>query len=82
MNNYYSLKIMTIIADISLFFIAAGRARSFAFFGRGTGPILLDDVMCTGNERRLVDCPFISNHNCMHSEDAGVVCPGKAWIVY
>ena len=38
--------------------------------------------MCTGNEQRLVDCPFISNHNCIHSEDAGVVCQGKAWIVY
>ena len=52
-----------------------------AFFGQGTDPIVLDDLQCTGMEARLVDCPGISNHNCIHLEDAGVRCRPRKYIV-
>ena len=55
---------------------AGAIAVSFAFFGQGIGPILLDNVTCNGTEERLLDCPNIGVgvHNCAHSDDAGVRC--------
>ena len=51
---------------------APGRAR----FGQGLDSIWLDDVMCSGEETHLVECPHpaFGTHNCAHSEDAGAVC--------
>ena len=45
-------------------------------FGGGTGPILLDEVQCTGSESSLSQCPHavIENLDCFHFEDAGVRC--------
>uniref|UniRef100_A0A8C0JAF4 Soluble scavenger receptor cysteine-rich domain-containing protein SSC5D n=1 Tax=Chelonoidis abingdonii TaxID=106734 RepID=A0A8C0JAF4_CHEAB len=45
-------------------------------FGRGSDPIWLDDVQCTGTEIGLSECrarPW-GNNNCHHGEDAGVIC--------
>ena len=48
-------------------------------FGPGTGPIFLDNVGCSGTESSLLNCSHagIGNHNCVHSEDAGVRCQSK-----
>ena len=58
-----------------LLFTAAATAYSNAAFGQGSGPILMDNVACTGLESGLINCTF-DNHtsDCVHSEDAGVRC--------
>lgn len=54
----------------------AAKAWSQAYFGEGSGPVLLDEVQCTGNELSIEQCPKSSwrEHNCDHKEDAGVSC--------
>ncbi len=48
-------------------------------FGPGNGTIWLDDVSCQGMETDLYQCnhsPW-GQHDCGHSEDIGVACPGS-----
>ena len=52
--------------------IAHGRAH----YGQGTGPILYDNVQCSGSEHALEQCTRLSIDNCQHYEDAGVSCQG------
>ena len=56
-----------------------GRAYSNAYFGRGSGPIFLDDVHCSSSAGQLLECPSnpILSHNCRHVYDAGVGCGGN-----
>lgn len=44
----------------------------------------MDDVSCQGNETVLTDCLFAGwgQHNCDHTEDAGVVCGGMCDNTY
>ncbi|XP_045190589.2 deleted in malignant brain tumors 1 protein-like isoform X4 [Mercenaria mercenaria] len=49
---------------------------SAAHYGRGSLPILLDDVSCNGSELSITECSHNawSLHNCNHGEDVGVAC--------
>ncbi len=64
------------INSIVLLCIGTYNAGAQAFFGPGSGPILMDDVACSGSEAQLTDCAFANSHNCVHGEDVGVVCYG------
>ena len=46
---------------------------------------MLDDLGCVGTEATLFDCPHtgVHNHNCVHCEDASVICLGiKAYLSF
>ena len=48
-----------------------------AYYGRGRGKILMDQLECAGDEQDIFDCPMnaaIGVHDCSHREDAGVEC--------
>ena len=58
--------------------ISGAVAFQRAFFGQGTGPILLDDLGCSGTEQTLLDCRLdLRTGDCSHSEDAGVRCRAR-----
>lgn len=54
----------------------AKRAVSEAEFGKGSGPIWLDEVQCSAGAGTLSNCLHnpIGVTDCEHSEDAGVEC--------
>ncbi|XP_010170402.1 soluble scavenger receptor cysteine-rich domain-containing protein SSC5D-like, partial [Antrostomus carolinensis] len=51
-------------------------AYGAAHFGKGSGPIWLDNVQCSGTEAALSECPARpwGVSNCDHGEDASVMC--------
>lgn len=57
-------------------FVAATGWTHSAKYGKGTGPIWLDNLSCTGSEKSIVECQSRGwgNSDCSHEEDAGVVC--------
>ncbi|XP_074964221.1 scavenger receptor cysteine-rich domain-containing protein DMBT1-like, partial [Phalacrocorax aristotelis] len=63
--------------------LGCGQAMSApgnAHFGPGSGPIFLDNLLCSGHEPFLQMCQHNGwgVHNCWHMEDASVICAG-AW---
>ena len=68
LNNFY------------LLVFPAGEALLNAYFGQGTGRIVLDDVQCTGRENKLLACSSAIileiSSNCDHTDDAGMRCEG------
>ncbi|XP_078382504.1 uncharacterized protein LOC144665192 isoform X1 [Oculina patagonica] len=57
-------------------FSSAFSAHHGAAYGQGSDPVWMDDVNCEGGEPSLFNCTHLGwgVNNCVHSEDASVVC--------
>ena len=56
-----------------------GSSYHNSYFGEGSGPIWLDNVVCIGTETTLASCGHLGfniTRSCSHREDAGVRCYG------
>ncbi|XP_072016975.1 scavenger receptor cysteine-rich domain superfamily protein-like [Amphiura filiformis] len=60
-------------------FADANATRCCGHFSHGIGSIFLDDLSCVGTEEKISDCNHRGweQHNCAHTEDAGVICVDK-----
>ena len=78
---FYTLLLFPIL----LYIIFAGAiGYSNAHFGRGSGPIFIKSINCSGSELSLLDCPrdTYTQHTFTHAEDASVHCEGIASSFY
>lgn len=58
-------------------YIPGATAYSNARYGQGTGPIVFSNLLCTGSETSILDCPsdgFGVIGSCTHADDASVAC--------
>ena len=77
--NNTGIMLLCVQSDLHIAIISSGSTAielSAVHFGGGFVPILLDEVECVGTEAKLVNCNsnFVGEHDCSHSEDAGVIC--------
>uniref|UniRef100_A0A1X7TS67 SRCR domain-containing protein n=1 Tax=Amphimedon queenslandica TaxID=400682 RepID=A0A1X7TS67_AMPQE len=75
-DDYWDTNDATVVCR-QLGYYVTGTPYSNAYFGAGAGSIVMADVRCTGSESYLTNCSHRTNHNCVHSEDAGVTCAGS-----
>ena len=57
-----------------MFFHPGAISYNSAYYGQGSGSILMDNVRCEGTEWRLFDCSHTSPLYCGHYADASVLC--------
>ena len=82
-DDFWSLDDAVVVCRQLGYASGAMAAHRSAYFGQGSGPIWLDNLMCDGSEPDLFNCthPGVGIENCDHSDDAGVECAGKSCIV-
>ncbi|XP_054449358.1 galectin-3-binding protein [Pteronotus mesoamericanus] len=82
-DNLWNLLDATVVCR-ALGFENATEALGRATFGQGTGPIMLDEVQCTGTEPSLANCSSLGwlMSRCGHNQDAGVICSNETRGIY
>ena len=61
---------------------SGGVPKTGSYFGMVSTNYAMDDVLCTGMENSLLDCPHTTTHNCETNEGAGVICNKGRFLHY
>ncbi|XP_061742168.1 lysyl oxidase homolog 3B isoform X2 [Nerophis ophidion] len=74
-DDRWSLQSASVVCR-ELGFGSAKEAMTGGRMGQGLGPIYMNEVKCTGNEKSIWKCPFknITSEDCQHTEDAALRC--------
>ena len=69
---------------IFFFYLRSGIAVESSLFGPGQGIVWIDNVICTGQEEHIIDCPHLGplDNDCGHDEDVGVICTEQDGAVF
>ena len=80
-DKSWSIEDATVVCKM-LGFPGAVKAVSSSRLGSGAGDIWLSDVQCTGKEKSIFGCRHAGwgVNNCLHSQDAGVICQTGKYI--
>ncbi len=69
------------ILILNLFFFTQGGTalvgREHPYTMASSSDFVMDNVDCSGIERRLIDCMYLPRHDCQPHEIAAVRCHGK-----
>ena len=63
--------------------ISAGHiGYQYGVTGQWSGPVWLNSIKCTGNEKQLFNCSLVPTTYvyCDHNHDVGVRCAGKKYF--
>ncbi|ELU03809.1 hypothetical protein CAPTEDRAFT_113791 [Capitella teleta] len=75
-DDFWDLNDAAVVCRMLCYNPINARAHIGGAYGNTTEEFLLDDVMCSGDETDLMDCPNagLSNSDCDYAEGAGVSC--------
>ena len=67
------------ITNCTTYFVYYRAVQYFtdAFYGEGSGPVLIDQIFCKDYTKSLSDCQYLFLNECSHARDISVVCDGN-----
>lgn len=78
---FHKLKKLLKIFCLHTFYRREIAVKARAYFGRGSGPILMSNLRCSGTETSIHICSKTEHPGgCSHSEDVGIVCSNGIFI--
>ena len=62
------------LSGVCLIYCTPSDSRKINYISWGDGLFVMDDVACSGDELRLIDCAHTSDHDCLYFESVRIKC--------